>query len=205
MVGRPEVLSQSLQSFRYRLSVVYQKSLNVWSRTVMCTGQRFEFYLLQILCGLFKYSSPFKHCMVLHTLKRVCTMWFSWLLCIQEILVLFFCCCCCWVFFCFFFGGEGGISSSLQMYFLIFQFVDFFYWLLHIPNVSKVSDQTLKVDKWQWKLSVLNHFFLDNSFYFNWKHHCGLLQPMANRSFYPQSILELYSPKWWPKPTWCKK
>ena len=29
MVGRPEVLSQSLASFRYRLSVVYQKSLNV--------------------------------------------------------------------------------------------------------------------------------------------------------------------------------
>ena len=40
IVGRPEVLSQSLPSFRYRLSVVYQKSLNVleqncnvyWSR-----------------------------------------------------------------------------------------------------------------------------------------------------------------------------
>ena len=29
MVGRPEVLSQSLPSFRYRLFVVYQKSLNV--------------------------------------------------------------------------------------------------------------------------------------------------------------------------------
>ena len=29
MVCRPEVLSQSLQSFRYRLSFVYQKSLNV--------------------------------------------------------------------------------------------------------------------------------------------------------------------------------
>ena len=29
MVGRPELLSQSLPSFRYRLSVVYQKSLNV--------------------------------------------------------------------------------------------------------------------------------------------------------------------------------
>ena len=29
MVGRPEVLSLSLPSFRYRLSVVYQKSLNV--------------------------------------------------------------------------------------------------------------------------------------------------------------------------------
>ena len=29
LVGRPEVLSQSLPSFRYRLSVVYQKSLNV--------------------------------------------------------------------------------------------------------------------------------------------------------------------------------
>ena len=29
VVGRPEVLSQSLPSFRYRLSVVYQKSLNV--------------------------------------------------------------------------------------------------------------------------------------------------------------------------------
>ena len=31
-VGRPEVLSQSLPSFRYRLSVVYQKSLNVWEQ-----------------------------------------------------------------------------------------------------------------------------------------------------------------------------
>ena len=29
MVGRPEVLTQSLPSFRYRLSAVYQKSLNV--------------------------------------------------------------------------------------------------------------------------------------------------------------------------------
>ena len=29
MVGRPEVLSQSLPSLRYRLSDVYQKSLNV--------------------------------------------------------------------------------------------------------------------------------------------------------------------------------
>ena len=29
MVGRPEVLSQSLPSFRYRLSFVSQKSLNV--------------------------------------------------------------------------------------------------------------------------------------------------------------------------------
>ena len=29
MVGRPEVLSQSLPSFRYRLSVVYQESLNI--------------------------------------------------------------------------------------------------------------------------------------------------------------------------------
>ena len=29
MVGRPEVLSQTLPSSRYRLSVVYQKSLNV--------------------------------------------------------------------------------------------------------------------------------------------------------------------------------
>ena len=29
MAGRPEVVSQSLPSFRYRVSVVYQKSLNV--------------------------------------------------------------------------------------------------------------------------------------------------------------------------------
>ena len=29
MVGRPEVSSQSLPSFRYRISVVYQKYLNV--------------------------------------------------------------------------------------------------------------------------------------------------------------------------------
>ena len=29
VVGRPEVLSQSLPNFRYRLSVVYEKSLNV--------------------------------------------------------------------------------------------------------------------------------------------------------------------------------
>ena len=29
MVGRPEVISQSLPSFRYRLSVAYQKSLHV--------------------------------------------------------------------------------------------------------------------------------------------------------------------------------
>ena len=29
MVGRPELLSRSLLSFRYRLSVVHQRSLNV--------------------------------------------------------------------------------------------------------------------------------------------------------------------------------
>ena len=29
MVGRPELLSRPLPSFRYKLSVVYQKSLNV--------------------------------------------------------------------------------------------------------------------------------------------------------------------------------
>ena len=33
MVGRPELLSQSLPSFRYRLSFVYQKSLNVSEQT----------------------------------------------------------------------------------------------------------------------------------------------------------------------------
>ena len=33
MVGRPEALSQSLPSFRYRLSVVYQKSLNASEQT----------------------------------------------------------------------------------------------------------------------------------------------------------------------------
>ena len=38
MVGRPEVLSQSLPSLRYRLSVVYQKSLNVSEQN--CTGGR---------------------------------------------------------------------------------------------------------------------------------------------------------------------
>ena len=42
MVGRPEVLSQSLPSFRYRLTFVYQKFLNI-SEHVMFTGQRFEF------------------------------------------------------------------------------------------------------------------------------------------------------------------
>ena len=35
MVGRPEVLSQFLPSFRYRLSFVYQKALNVSEKT--CT------------------------------------------------------------------------------------------------------------------------------------------------------------------------
>ena len=33
MIGRPEVLSQSLPSFRYRLSFVYQKSLNISEQT----------------------------------------------------------------------------------------------------------------------------------------------------------------------------
>ena len=33
MVGRPKVLSQSLPSFRYRLSFVDQKSLNVSEQT----------------------------------------------------------------------------------------------------------------------------------------------------------------------------
>ena len=33
VVGRPEVLSQFLPSFRYRLTFVYQKSLNVSEQT----------------------------------------------------------------------------------------------------------------------------------------------------------------------------
>ena len=53
MVGRPEVLCQSLPSFRYRLSFVYQKFLNVSEQNCMFTGHRFEFNLLQDSRALF--------------------------------------------------------------------------------------------------------------------------------------------------------
>ena len=56
MVGRPEVLSQSLPRFRYRLSVVYQKSLNVseqncnvyWSKVwIQLTPKLLRYLLVQ--------------------------------------------------------------------------------------------------------------------------------------------------------------
>ena len=43
MIGRPDVLSQSLPRFRYRLSVVYQRSLNVLKQNCNVYSQRFEF------------------------------------------------------------------------------------------------------------------------------------------------------------------
>ena len=53
IVGRLELLSQSLPSLRYRLSVVYRDLQVDRSRTVMFTGQRFEFNGLQNSCALF--------------------------------------------------------------------------------------------------------------------------------------------------------
>ena len=53
MVGRPEVLFQSLPSFKHRLFVVYQKALNVSEQNCMFTGHRFEFNLLQDSRALF--------------------------------------------------------------------------------------------------------------------------------------------------------
>ena len=53
MVGRPEVLCQSLSRFRYRLSFVYQKFLNVSEQNCNAYGHRFEFNLLQNLFALF--------------------------------------------------------------------------------------------------------------------------------------------------------
>ena len=51
MVGRHDVLSQSLPGFRYRLSIVRHISLNVLEQNY--NGQRFEFNLLENSCALF--------------------------------------------------------------------------------------------------------------------------------------------------------
>ena len=57
MVGRPEALSRSLPSFRYRLSVVYKKYLNVSEQDCIC---------LLVQCSNSTYSKT-----------HVCYLWYD--------------------------------------------------------------------------------------------------------------------------------
>ena len=60
MVGRPEVLSQSLPSFRYRFSFIYQKSLNVLEQN--CNVYRSKVWIQltpELICAIYSTTAPF--------------------------------------------------------------------------------------------------------------------------------------------------
>ena len=60
MVGRPEVLSQSLPSFRYRLSFVYQKSQNVSEQTCNVYWSKVLIQLTpKLMCAIYSLAVPF--------------------------------------------------------------------------------------------------------------------------------------------------
>ena len=59
MVWRPEVLSQSLPSFRYRLSFVYQKSLNVPEQTCNVYWSKVWIQLTpKLMCAMYSTAMP---------------------------------------------------------------------------------------------------------------------------------------------------
>ena len=72
MVGRPALLSQSLPSFRYRLSL-FTSNLNMYrSRTVMCTGQRFETKLTpNLMCAIYSTAVPLSHAQIVSPVLRM--------------------------------------------------------------------------------------------------------------------------------------
>ena len=60
MVGRPEVLCQSLPSFRYRLSFVHQKSLNVSEKNWKVYRSKVLIHLTpELICAIYSTSVPF--------------------------------------------------------------------------------------------------------------------------------------------------
>ena len=70
MVGRPEVLSQSVPSFRFRLSVVDQKSLNVSEQN--CHGHWSEVWIQRtpkLKCAVYSAAVPLKHICVAKLVK----------------------------------------------------------------------------------------------------------------------------------------
>ena len=61
MAGRPTVLSQSLPSFRYRLSFIYQKSLNVLEQN--CNFYRSNVWIQltpELICAIYSTAVPFR-------------------------------------------------------------------------------------------------------------------------------------------------
>ena len=59
MVGRPEVLSQCLPSFRYRLSVVYQRSLNVSEQNCnVCCSKVWIQLTPKRMCAIYSTALP---------------------------------------------------------------------------------------------------------------------------------------------------
>ena len=61
MVGRPEVLSQSLPSFRYRFSFVYQKSLNVSEQNCNLYWSKLWIQLTtKLMCAIYNTAVPLR-------------------------------------------------------------------------------------------------------------------------------------------------
>ena len=62
MVGRPEMLSQSLPSIRYRLSVVYHKALNVSEQNCNVYWSKVRIQLTpKLMCAIYSTAAPLKH------------------------------------------------------------------------------------------------------------------------------------------------
>ena len=61
MVGRPEVLSQSQRSFRYRLSFVYQISLNISEQNCnVCRSKVWIQLTPELICAIYSTAVPFR-------------------------------------------------------------------------------------------------------------------------------------------------
>ena len=59
MVGRPELLSQSLLSFRYRLSIIYQRSLNVSEQDCNFYWSKVWIQLTpKLMCAIYSTAVP---------------------------------------------------------------------------------------------------------------------------------------------------
>ena len=59
MAGRPDVLSQSLPSFRYRLSIVYQKSLDVPEQKSNVYWSKVSIQLTpKLMCAIYSTAVP---------------------------------------------------------------------------------------------------------------------------------------------------
>ena len=58
VIGIPEVLSQSLPSFRHRLSVVYQKSQNAAEQNLLVKGLNSTDSKIHKLCAIYNTAIP---------------------------------------------------------------------------------------------------------------------------------------------------